>query len=1520
MDPRGDYIGGRFHAPTGDGFSSHDPAREGVVVLHTAGSPERVRTACEAAASAAPAWSALSLAERWAKLERFRDAIAAREDALSEAISREMGKIRSEARTEIKSLAGRFALVRSAVERDLAGGAVPGFPQEELRYRAHGVVAVIGPFNFPLHLCHAHVVPALLLGNAVVMKPSEITPLCGERYAEAAEAAGLPPGVLNVVQGRVGPALVTDPRVGALAFTGSWATGRRIVEALLDRPDVLVALEMGGKNCCVVLEDADVRQAAHEIVMGGYLTTGQRCTCTDRVLVHRSKIGALQDALIGVLRSLRFGDPEDPRAFAGPLATLDAKAKFVAAIGRARAAGADVLFAGDDGPAAFAGATLHRLKDGVHEVAGYTDEEIFGPDLCLEAIDGDDEAIAVLETSPYGFAHGVFTQDDERFARYARELRAGILNRNRSTNQASPRLPFSGVKKSGNFRPAGAWAGRNMVYPVAMQTQVAGAITPHPMIVAGLPAPDLDELEARHAREEAEDAARSLLGSPRPNDLRLPKGGELPRSTELLERFYAGNRFVREKKPMLFDHLRSSGPYFVSIDDEPLSVIDSMSQTATIPAGFSPDSVVRAFVEGGFGETPIANTDTTESRVANEFANTLRALVPGLPTVSFVNSGAEANEKAYALCRLHGPAGATKLLAFDGSFHGRTMLALYASHNPQKRLPFEIAGYEVTYAPFPVWASPGDEPSEPSGWREVCASGDAGELERRFASTQDSLLAAEARALAFVARTLARGEHFAVDVEPMQSEGGDRYVTARFHRGLRLVTRAHGVPLIMDEVQCGFGLGGTFAWHSRFGLIDAQGNPDTPDCLTFAKRAQAGVCMSRFEDPEPTSAFAASLVRGRLHAELFDAADAARVEALVRPRLAEIAKRWGHRIRNPRCEGYALAFDLPSEAEMLAYLEQRFWRGAIAFAAGTTTVRYRLSAAFDERAIDAVFDVIHRSLAWLDAHPGKKAPAWEDLPARTGKREPAPAFLLRCARRDEADAIVPKIRGLEAEVYEPARREPDERLQLPFADPHGSVVVAEAQDGTLVGCALGAPLERVAVPGADRDPMRGKDNTLYSIAITVHPRWHGKGVGRALKIAQLEHARTMKREDGTPRYLHVAARNRIPDASAMSRLADSLGAYTVFMLDKQYGDPEGVARYYRQPLLGQFAPREAPLASDAVDLSSGLVRPFELPPPSLRNALLDGSLFGPSVNKVTLLNYLTPAAVRATEWLAALYPALPHFYLTSSRDETVDKSVRLLRWHRTKATKVVSFEGAYVGHTTACARSISDPCVHRAGPAYFAWPRVPHPAVAGSAATIAALRALVGEHGAADVFGIYVEPIQERTGRVVPSDFWPLLEAFRAETKIPVVFVEHASGYYRSGRGAFFASGISFVPDVLLGWTGGQSGTVQCSSALFVDKPMTFVSTWDGDELSLVQAHHQWRAARAIDVAKASAALDEALRDVEARGAGLYRVVPDGSQLATKLASRGVRARLLPSQGLVIAPALDRAVAHARLLGEAIAS
>ncbi len=1537
MHARGDFVGGVFLPPEGQALQSRNPARDGEIVLSTATSPERVRRACEAAAEAAPGWARLSLDERLDKLSRFREAIANRADLLAEAISLEMGKVRSEARAEVTALLGRFATVEANVRADLREGSVAGAPLETLRYHPHGVVGVLGPFNFPLHLCHAHVVPALMLGNAVVMKPSEVTPLAGQRYAEAAEAAGLPAGVLNVVQGggAEGAALAADPALRALAFTGSWATGRRIAESMLDRPEVLLALEMGGKNACVVRADADLRVAVHEIVTSGYLTTGQRCTCANRVLVHRSRADELVRALSAVVSELRFGDPEDPSSFAGPLANQAARERFEAAIARAESAGADRVFQGEaQKGGAYVGATIHRLPDGLGAIEGYTDTELFGPDLSIEVFDDDAQTIARLNDSPYGFAYSVFTQDEAAFDRYLSGIEAGIVNLQRSTNQASGRLPFGGVKRSGNFRPAGSWAHRNLVYPVAHTRNEGGGFARHAKVVPHLPAADLDRLEARHAEEEAAEAARTLLEEPRVLDVRLPEGGKLPRSTALLERFYAGDRYVREKKPAVFDHLRSSGPFFVSVDDEPLSVLDGMSQTATIPAGFAPDRVVRAYVEGELGEAPIASADITlgEESHAKAYADTLRDLVPGLPTVCFASSGAEANEKAYALCRANAPEDATKLLAFEGSFHGRTLLALYASYNPSKRVPFQIAGYEVDFAPFPLWLTPGEEPASPPGFEEACAKGDIAELEKRFGEDSDPLLQAEVKSLAHVARTLAGGHYFAVDIEPMQSEGGDRYATARFYRALRLLTRAMKIALIFDEVQTGFGLGGTFLWHHRFGLVDADGKVDHPDCVVFAKRAQVGVCMSRFDDPEPTQAFPASLARGRLHAEIAaDGSDAARIEALVRPRLGELYRRWAHRIESPRATGYALAFDVRDTAEMGAYLGQRFWRGAIVFGAGSRTIRYRLNSSFDERTIDILFESMQRSLSWLEAHPGKTPPAWEDLPAPPKTPREELPIRVRVAEPSERAALMPQIMEIEAKTYEPARRDDEAHLGKGF-EPDGVAIVAERMEEAgpkVVGSALAAPLESVAdVEGPDRDPMRGRDNTIYSIAVTVDAELRGQGIGRQLKLAQLARAAEMRKADGSPRYQHAAGRNRVPEAGSMSRLNDALGAYTVALLEGQY-EGGAVARYYRQPL-GRFVPDPVappPPESRAIDLAGGLARPFADPPASLRVLWREGALYGPSVNKLTVLNYLTPAVVRATEWVSALTPNHPHAYLCSGRDETVDKSVRALRWHRQDAQTVIGLEGGYVGHTTACARSISDPVLHRQGPAHFAWPRVPHPAD-GVEQTIEALRATIEQAGGpSKVFGLYLEPLQERTGRVIPDAFWPQLEALRAETGVPVVSVDTASAYYRSGRGPFASSDLGgFVPDILIWWTGGQLGFVHVTTPLHVAKPLTLVSTWDGDELSLIQMHHQLRAARNVDVAAATSALDAALKPAEeagltVHGAGLYRVLDAGDRadaIAARLSAEGVRVRTYPGGRLAIVPSLDRAADQAEKLGAAL--
>jgi RHH-type transcriptional regulator, proline utilization regulon repressor / proline dehydrogenase / delta 1-pyrroline-5-carboxylate dehydrogenase len=1572
----GNFIGGVFVPPSGAALISHNPAADGAVVFETGFTVGAVREAAEAAAAAQPAWAALGQAERARHLDRFKAAIAARADQLADAIVLETGKLRAEAKGEIATLIARFDHATAAMAADLRPGQVA--PGEHLRYAALGVVGVIGPFNFPLHLCHAHVVPALLAGNTVVIKPSDITPLCGQRYAEAAHAAELPPGVFNLVvgTGEVGAAMARAPLRG-LCFTGSWPIGRKILEAALDRPELLIALELGGKNVCVVLEDCSLRQAVHEVVIGGYLTAGQRCTGTERVLVHRKIADRFVDALARVVRELRFGSPEDPAMFAGPLATRAALAKVEAALDAARAAGAEPIVPG----APLAGgfyrtASLHRLPDGMHDVPGYTDVELFGPDLSIEVIDSDEEAIAVIEASPYGFANAVFTGSAERFERFYARTRSGILNRNRSTNLASAKLPFGGVGRSGNYRPAGAWAHRNLVAPVAVLENPVGAVTPHAQLAAHLPPFDLDRFERVHAAEEAAEAARHLIDEPRPMHLGRPAGGRLPASEAFLARLYAGDRVPKEKKPPVFDHLRSAGPWMVSIDAEPLCVLDGMSQTATVVGGFAEDPVVRAYTEGELGGTLLANEDTAvaETWPAAEYAATLRQLVPGLPHVTFVASGAEANEKAMVLCRINSPRPtARRVLAFEGSFHGRTLLALHATHSPSKRAPFELAGYECSFAPFPVWTSPGEaEPLAPSGFYAAAASGATDELAERFGDAQeDPLLAAEVASLAAVHAALATGEYFCTIVEPMQSEGGDRYATERFFRALRLLTRYHHTFLVFDEVQVGFGLGGPFAWHSKFRLLNQRGQPDYPDAVTFAKRAQVGVVMSRFADPEPASAHEASLVRGRIHADMVSTShNAERLQKLVEPRLAQLARAFPHLVHDPRATGYAFAFDLPSPAHLDAFLGQRFWRGAVVFGAGTKTARYRLGDSFLAREIDLLFEAIRRSLSWLDAHPGKKPPAWDDDVPPPPHPQPSGEIRYRLVPHHEAMEHLPAILDIEYQVYEPARRTPPAELRAAIEDAEGSLLVAETIGATgtpqLLAFAIGAPLEQCeAVEGCDDDPMLGKHNTMYSVSITVAPNFQSSGIGRKLKELQLRDAMARRRPDGTPRYRYVTGRNRVGRTAQMTHLNRVFGAHVVSILTGQYEDPEGQAIYYRIPL-GALAPdpvvtREvlerrrvradeelaidlrtvsgatAPARASApdvmrspdlarelpsrLDLASGLTKPFATPPASLAAAEAAGLLYGPAVNKLTLMNYVTPATVRALEWVGALCPELPHVYLTSSRDESIDKALRLVRCTRRAARVAIGLEGGYYGHTIASTRSLSDPTVHRGGPGHFDWPRVPHPAIAGTAATIAALREVVAGAGKDHVLGFVYELVQERTGRVLPADFVTALAVLRRELDLPLIAVETTTHTYRSGRGAFLSSAIGLVPDVLAWWGGGQTGYLHCAPRWYIAAPLTLVSTWDGDELSLVRQHHYLRVARHLDIAGASAALDRALEGVPAAGLGAYRVIDAGDRtqaVIRALGERGIRVRSFPNARLGVIPALDQIEAAAQVLGQAL--
>jgi succinylglutamic semialdehyde dehydrogenase len=324
------------------------------------------------------------------------------------------------------------------------------------------------------------------------VKPSEHTPAVGQLYAELAARAGLPAGVFNHVQGdgAVGAALAAHRDLDGVLFTGSWSVGRAILEATLDQPWKIVALEMGGKNGVIVCDDADLDAAAHAIAFGTAVTAGQRCSATSRVLVGRSVADALTERLVHVLGGLRIGEPHGDDVFMGPVISAAARDRHGAVIGLAAEEGAEVLVAGGptDGPKRghYVRPSLHRVEQ--FRPTRYQTDEHFVPDACVLAIDSLEEGISALEATDYGLVASVFSARREVFERVRRETRLGLVNWNTSTVGASSKLPFGGAKQSGNDRPAAALSTTYTTYPVA---SLEFETPPAPADLPGLPKPGL---------------------------------------------------------------------------------------------------------------------------------------------------------------------------------------------------------------------------------------------------------------------------------------------------------------------------------------------------------------------------------------------------------------------------------------------------------------------------------------------------------------------------------------------------------------------------------------------------------------------------------------------------------------------------------------------------------------------------------------------------------------------------------------------------------------------------------------------------------------------------------------------------------------------------------------------------------------------------------------------------------------------------------------------------------------------
>ena len=429
-----------------------------------------VEAAVSAARRAWAPWAARSLTDRIAVLRTFSNLVRREREEFAVLIARETGKPLWEARTEVDAVVGKVDIaVQAYAERTGKKKLDAGIGSSAaLRHKPHGVIAVLGPYNFPAHAPNGHIVPALIAGNAVIFKPSEKTPAVGEALVSAFHRSGVPEDVIQLLVGgpEEGKALVAHPGIDGVLFTGSAQAGLAINRKLAANPGKIVALEMGGNNPIVVTDTLKLADAAALIIQSAFTTAGQRCTAARRLIVVESVFDALMAQLVPLTRKLMVGDPlGEPQPFMGPVIDNDTadglSESFLALI---TAGGRPLLHMRRTVP------DLPFLSPGIIDVTDVPerpDMELFGPILQVIRVPDLDSAITEANNTRFGLSASLIGGSPDDYGRFWANIRAGIVNWNSPTNGASSKAPFGGVGLSGNHRPAAYYAADYCAYPVA---------------------------------------------------------------------------------------------------------------------------------------------------------------------------------------------------------------------------------------------------------------------------------------------------------------------------------------------------------------------------------------------------------------------------------------------------------------------------------------------------------------------------------------------------------------------------------------------------------------------------------------------------------------------------------------------------------------------------------------------------------------------------------------------------------------------------------------------------------------------------------------------------------------------------------------------------------------------------------------------------------------------------------------------------------------------------------------------
>lgn len=912
-----------------------------------------------------------------------------------------------------------------------------------------------------------------------------------------------------------------------------------------------------------------------------------------------------------------------------------------------------------------------------------------------------------------------------------------------------------------------------------------------------------------------------------------------------LKKYYDQKLIPAEKKTYLIDHEKSTGPYMACSGSSTEAYIqDAASQIATLGLGFNP---VAFFGVSHFEESWTNNLHSQNAKdVFKAFKGFLKERIHNREIqVSYTNSGAEANEVALGFAfKRRRYKDAKKVLAFEGSFHGRLLVSLFSTWNKSKREPFEIAGYETTYAPFPEIKSSDfilqQDPKWLALWENPFCEKFNFEIQK-LQKNADEQLMKEIDSLVTVKKQLETNQHFAVIVEAMQCEGGDRYGTNRFLNALTLLCKAHQTEIIFDEVQTGFNLGRDFFWHRTLNLVDSKLQTISPDYITCAKKAQTGLVISTNGEYAPNNEIQfASVLRGFYHGMAINqnVSKILEIEKYTKQKLEKFISKWPQ-THSPRVFGLAFAYDLKNEADVNKFIAGRFNVGLLYYNAGSHTLRFRLNTAYTTQDIDYLFEALEN----LNSHIFNGMPL-KDVPTlETNHREVAldykwhqkiikermttsnskevmsfisdffkSTFNLELIEfnKENFKTYKSQIEEIQKEVYEPTRQTEIKKFEEVVNSP-SSIALGLIKDGELVAISFAGVMSLFPLESGLRLTRHfSNPKALYMLDTTSRPIVKGLGLGRFLKYS-VELIGCNKELE------YIYGRNRNILAASMLNINLSLGLIPELYIKENYLDDEDNrdVLIYRSPLKWK----------SSMIIENSISSP-------LLNAHIDFNFIENNhselVNKVCLSNFVSERFLKNIEYLSSLAPKeLRHMYTASGQSECADKAYKSISFKAKNKTKqkVISFRGHYFGQGSFLSRSLSN----EADPFFFV-SHFDHPTKANEDLIIKEINEAITSN---EYIAVFIEPSPQLLDvEDVSSNFL---------TKLKYICDKHETRIVLNLTSQFLdfeLKTLPIIPNAIIAYLGGQAGVCYMDLANFVEDPLMLISTWDGDSHSTAQFVH----------------------------------------------------------------------------------